>query len=148
MDFFLHGWVQVLHSSEIATWLVLRFLRRCFPQQHSKSGVFLYGQTREGAFALKRDAYQDSCRLLSNPDLGLLTDVTDEVLLAAFDKSAEDEGTSNGARLFYSGDEDDLCVDLSTGPYKPKRYRINDEPLAGDAAARLTRMLQLQENGS
>ncbi|MFE9642177.1 hypothetical protein ACFYOC_24460 [Nocardiopsis alba] len=158
MDFFLHGWIQVLHSSEIATWLVLRFLRRRFPQEHRKSGVFLYGQTREGVFALKRDAYQNSCRLLRDRDpdrdrnrdrgLGLLTDVTNEVFLTALDESAGGDQPSNEMPLFYSADDDDLVTDLSAAPYKPKRYRINDGPLEGDAAARLTQILQLQEHDS
>jgi hypothetical protein len=38
-DFFLHGWIQVLYPSEIATWLTLRFLRSLFPGKHDESGT-------------------------------------------------------------------------------------------------------------
>lgn len=65
-QFFVNGWVQVLYTSEIATWLVLRFLRSLFPRRHNESGVFLYGQVRENVFHLHRDAYEDGCRNLVN----------------------------------------------------------------------------------
>jgi hypothetical protein len=55
-QFFLHGWIQVLYPSEIATWLTLCFLRSLFPHSHDESGVFLYGQSREQDFHLLRDS--------------------------------------------------------------------------------------------
>jgi hypothetical protein len=62
-QFFLKGWVQVLYPSEIATWLTLRFLHSRFPS-HNESGVFLYGQSRETVYHLRRDTYEDGCRSL------------------------------------------------------------------------------------
>ncbi|REF00659.1 hypothetical protein [Thermomonospora umbrina] len=70
IEFFLHGWVQVLHPSEIATWLILRHLRWRHPQSHDRAGVFLYGQTREEIYHLRSDSYEDGCRTLL--ELGLI----------------------------------------------------------------------------
>ena len=63
-QFFLHGWIQVLYPSEIATWLTLRFLRSLFPRRHDESGVFLYGKTRERTSTCSATPIEDSCRNL------------------------------------------------------------------------------------
>ncbi|MFC9939843.1 hypothetical protein [Nocardiopsis alba] len=73
VNFFLEGWIHILHPSEIATWLTLRFLRWQFPGEHEESGVFLYADTREKGFFLKRDAYEDGCAILR--DLRLIRQV-------------------------------------------------------------------------
>ncbi|MBQ1080976.1 hypothetical protein [Nocardiopsis sp. B62] len=73
VNFFLEGWIHVLHPSEIATWLTLRFLRWQVPGEHEESRVFLYADTREKGFFLKRDAYEDGCAMLR--DLGLIRQV-------------------------------------------------------------------------
>lgn len=57
-EFWLNGWLAVLHPSEIATWLMLRHLRHSFPGEHDARGVYVYGQDREDRYSLTRDAYE------------------------------------------------------------------------------------------
>ncbi|WP_143081897.1 hypothetical protein [Streptomyces qinglanensis] len=67
--FFLNGWVQVLHPSEIATWLIFQALSQHFPGKHDDEGNFLVGDVRK-RFGLRRDAYEDARRRLCS--FGLL----------------------------------------------------------------------------
>ncbi|MEU3189475.1 hypothetical protein ABZ686_02270 [Streptomyces sp. NPDC006992] len=64
VDFFLKGWVQVLHPSEVATWLVLLTLSQQMPGSHAASGVYLYANRRMERYGLRRDAYEDACSWL------------------------------------------------------------------------------------
>ena len=58
VEFFLNGWIQVLQPSELATWLMFRDLARRFPREHSADGVYVYGDTRQDEYHLRRDAYE------------------------------------------------------------------------------------------
>lgn len=67
--FFLNGWVQVLHSTEIATWLILRALSQWARKSHAESGVYLYGKAREEDFGMRRNPWEDACQRLLDFDL-------------------------------------------------------------------------------
>ncbi|MFD6949869.1 hypothetical protein A6A08_21385 [Nocardiopsis sp. TSRI0078] len=126
-EFFTSGWINALTPSEIATWLALRFLKWWMPTSHDQRGVFLYGQTRETYFGLKKDAYQDSCRVLVR--LGLLEDVTDAPALG--EESADPTPFDQAPTLSLA------FADLAgkatrEGPYKPKRFKFTDDRLADD----------------
>ncbi len=74
VDFFLQGWVHVLSSAEIATYLMLSDLQAQFPR--ANSGVFLTEPRREAMYGLSRDVYESHralrsyglVQLLSNPN--------------------------------------------------------------------------------
>lgn len=122
--FFTNGWINALNPTEIATWLVLRFLKARFPNSHHQRGVFLYGQTREEVFGLKKDAYQDACRLLV--DVGLLERILDLEL------PLEEVTDANGMLLpFATPDLDEYAT--YEGPHKPHRYRFTDEGLSANS---------------
>jgi hypothetical protein len=69
VEFFLNGWIHVLQPSEIATWLMFRDLANRFPGVHAEDGVYIFGDTREEQYGLKRDAYEGHAMLRA---LGLL----------------------------------------------------------------------------
>ncbi|MGH3441947.1 MAG: hypothetical protein ACRDUY_07865 [Nitriliruptorales bacterium] len=69
VQFFLNGWVHVLQPTEIATWLMFRHLAIRYPGEHAEHGVYVYGDTREDEYGLKRDAYEGHAMLR---ELGLL----------------------------------------------------------------------------
>jgi hypothetical protein len=124
-QFFLHGWIQVLYPSEIATWLTLRFLHSLFPRRHDESGVFLYGQTREESFHLLRDTYEDGCRNLL--EFGLIRHAVPMRPVDAGEVEIPD-----WARLFTMATQ----VDENGGVrYQPNRYQLTDKGLDSDALA-------------
>lgn len=126
-QFFLHGWIQVLYPSEIATWLTLRFLRSLFPHSHDESGVFLYGQTREENFHLHRDTYEDGCRNLL--EFGLIR--------YAQPMRPTAEGASERVdmvRLFMTATAHLPEADENGRvQYQPNRYQLTDKGLDSDA---------------
>lgn len=127
-EFFTSGWINALSPSEIATWLALRALKSRLPGSHDRRGVFLYAQTRIETFGLKKDTYQDSCRMLVR--LGLLEDVTDDPDPAQDDDVPATEPDQPPA-LFLSAA--DLAEEETyEGPYKPKRYKFTDKRLNDD----------------
>ncbi|MFF7249975.1 hypothetical protein ACFZBU_39505 [Embleya sp. NPDC008237] len=124
-DFFLHGWVHVLSPSEIVTWLVLRLLRKRFPDSHDESGVFLYADAREGQFGLKRDAYEDGCAMLQR--LGLIRRASKHTALEALTWETLYQQPNRPQR------------------YEPYRYQLTDEGLAQDAMASCLKVLVLEK---
>jgi hypothetical protein len=117
-DFFLKGWVQVLHPSEIATWLILRDLSQYAPTTHADEGVYLYAKKRAEDFGLKRDAWEDSCRMLRG--LGLIR----------FYRPGDPEDSASG---FLGSGWGDLLAQQSRDRYEPHRYQMTDQGLAKDA---------------
>jgi hypothetical protein len=55
--FFTNLWVFALTDAEIATYLVLSFLRARFPTRHEETGVYVHMDAREDVFGLTRYAY-------------------------------------------------------------------------------------------
>jgi hypothetical protein len=125
-QFFLHGWIQVLYPSELATWLTLRFLRSLFPHSHDESGVFLYGQTREEDFHLLRDTYEDSCRNLL--EFGLIRHAQPMRPTAEGASEAADM-----ARLFMMAAQLPEVDENGRVRYQPNRYQLTDRGLDFDA---------------
>jgi hypothetical protein len=131
-QFFLHGWVQVLYPSEIATWLTLRYLRSRYPRSHNESGVFLYGQPRETVFHLLRDTYEDGCRSLL--EYGLIRRAQ------PMRPAAESEpGPTDWARLFMMAGQADQNGQIR---YQPNRYQLTDQGLNSSAYAKTMTSLQ------
>jgi hypothetical protein len=125
---FLHGWIQVLYPSEIATWLTLRFLRSVFPHSHDESGVFLFGQTREENFHLLRDTYEDGCRNLL--EFGLIRHAQPMRPTAEGASEAADM-----ARLFMMAAHLPEVDENGRMRYQPNRYQLTDNGLENDALA-------------
>lgn len=135
-EFFLHGWVQVLYPSEIATWLTLRFLRSCFPRRHDESGVFLYGQTREEYFHLLRDTYEDGCQTLLR--LGLIRPAQPMSPTIGGEPEAPDTASPFGILTeLLEVDEHDRVR------YQPNRYQLTDDGLNQDAFSVSTKEFRL-----
>ena len=127
-QFFLHGWIQVLYPSEIATWLTLRFLHSLFPHSHDETGVFLYGKTREELFHLRRDTYEDSCHNL----------LEFELIRHAQPMQPTAEGALEAAdmlRLFMMAAlmPKVKVDDNGRVRYQPHRYQLTDRGLDFDA---------------
>lgn len=57
-SFWLNGWLWALTNSEIAAYLMFRWLAAAFPAEHQAAGVYIYGEDREAHFGLGRDAYE------------------------------------------------------------------------------------------
>jgi hypothetical protein len=128
-DFFLKDWIQVLNPSEIATWLILRWLSQWAPRKHVISGVFLTTGPRMQAFGLRDDAWEDGCRRLlefglirhAEPPEGLeaaVNAIADPVIKAHF---------SQPTRVRQ--------------PYEPHFWQMTDDGLAKDAVQTLDREL-------
>ncbi|UZI33477.1 hypothetical protein [Streptomyces sp. VB1] len=64
VNFFLNGWVQVLNSSEVATWLALRMLSKWARDKHLATGIYAHGELRSKTFGLRRDTWEDGCQRL------------------------------------------------------------------------------------
>lgn len=125
-QFFVHGWIQVLYASEIATWLTLRFLQSLFPHSHDESGVFLYGKTREENFHLLRDAYQDSCRNLLEFEL-----IRHSQPMPPTAEGAVEAGEM--ARAFMMAAHLPEVDENGRVQYQPNRYQLTDRGLDFDA---------------
>lgn len=132
-DFFLRGWIQVLNPSEVATWLILRWLRKWAPKKHHTSGVFLTRQPRMQAFGLRDDAWEDGCQRLL--EFGLI-------------RHAEPPETENAAE---GSDTDPVTRALFSQPtrvrqlYEPHLWQVTDGGLAKDAVETLDRELTLRK---
>ena len=124
-EFFLHGWIQVLYSSEIATWLTLRFLRSVFQRRHDESGVFLYGQTREEYFRLFRDTYEGSCRNLL--EFGLIRHAQ------PMSRAAEETPKVPGMASLFMAARLPEVDENGRVRYEPYRYQLTDKGLDHDA---------------
>jgi hypothetical protein len=58
VDFFLNGWVHVLHPSETTAWLMFRYLAWCYPREHDAHGNYVSGDRLVEDFGLNREAYE------------------------------------------------------------------------------------------
>ncbi len=128
-DFFLKGWIQVLNPSEIATWLILRWMSHWAPRKHRMSGVFLTTRSRMQAFGLRDDAWEDGCQRLL--EFGLIRHAEPpEGLKAAVDAIA-----------------DPVIKALFSQPtrvrqaYEPHYWQMTDDGLDKDAVQTLDREL-------
>jgi hypothetical protein len=125
-DFFLRGWVQVLQPSEVATWLVLQWLAQTMPRKHDESGVYLYADTRNNYFRLRRDSYEDACNRLL--EFGLVRYARPGRTVA---ESSPEPQSSSGVNAALA------AAFFNPGPradrYEPDRYQVTDEGLAQDA---------------
>ncbi|MCX2178963.1 hypothetical protein KV205_00175 [Streptomyces sp. SKN60] len=128
-DFFLKGWIQVLNPSEIATWLILRWMSQWAPKKHRMSGIFLTTRPRMQAFGLRDDAWEDGCQRLlefgltrhAEPPEGLkaaVDAIADPVIKALF---------SQPTRVRQA--------------YEPHYWQMTDDGLAKDAVQTLDREL-------
>ncbi|MFE7759276.1 hypothetical protein [Streptomyces sp. NPDC057429] len=121
IDFLLQGWVQVLHPSEIFTWLSFRLLSAHFPARHRLSGNYLYAKKREH-FHLLRDSWEDSCQTLV--EFGLLRRMPTIAEAAAARATQGIFGSLFPQPGGLGGRED---------RYEPYRYQLTDKGLAADA---------------
>ncbi|MFF9922773.1 hypothetical protein ACF1HG_35275 [Streptomyces globisporus] len=131
-DFFLNGWIQVLSPSEVATWIVLRFMSQWAPRKHHSKGVFLTTRTRMEAFGLRDDAWEDGCQRLRG--LGLIRHATEPPEVEA--------GSDPVAKALFS---QPIHV---RQPYEPHRWQMTDEGLAKDAVQALDRELVLEQQAA
>ncbi|MFD9374191.1 hypothetical protein ACFWBH_01405 [Streptomyces sp. NPDC059999] len=128
-NFFLQGWVQVLNPSEVATWLVLRVLSQWARKEHAKTGVYLYGKSRLEDFGLRRDAWEDGCRLLC--DLKLIRHGRETAL----------DSTAGAFDIF------NWFAREGRERYEPYRWQVTDAGLAENAVKACTRELTLRKKG-
>ncbi|GAA3122887.1 hypothetical protein GCM10020254_82490 [Streptomyces goshikiensis] len=126
-EFFLNGWVQVLNSSEIATWLILRGLSQWARDTHATSGVYLYGRPRLEDFGLRRDAWEDGCQRLR--EFGLIRHARNAPL------DSEPKGM----------DIVDVLAHGRRKQYEPYTWQVTDVGLAEDAVKVCTRELTLRQ---
>jgi hypothetical protein len=116
-SFWLNGWLWALTNSEIAAYLMFRFLATAFPGEHRAAGVYIYGEDREGHFGLRRDAYES------------------HILLDAFgllEQQASPERDENNRIVGYKAGE----------RYEALRFKLTDEGLAEDAVASVMARLE------
>ena len=150
VSFFKRGWIQVLSSTEVATWLILRWLSQRMPDKHADTGVYLYAKGRE-QFALNRDAWEDSCNRLREFKLiryaGDAAPPQAVAGTATADRAAQpvletgwgmDQATLLEAENFFAqpGEADDR--------YEPNHYQMSDEGLDRDALDVLKTEFQLR----
>lgn len=58
VEFFTDGWIHILSSSEIATYLMLWNVASNHPDEHDEKGVFVTEKARSGHYTLSRDVYE------------------------------------------------------------------------------------------
>lgn len=58
--FFINLWVFALTDTQLATYLLLAFLRHQFPSRHTEQGVFLTAEDREKIFRITRAAWRST----------------------------------------------------------------------------------------
>ncbi|MGC9443109.1 hypothetical protein [Streptomyces sp. WG5] len=137
VDFFLRGWIQLLQPSEVATWLVLRWLAQTMPKKHIESGVYLYANARNDYLRLRRDSYEDACNRLL--EFGLVRYARPGTVDGAEPQSA----SSLSAAL--------TTVFLNTRTrgdrYEPDRYQVTDEGLTQNALEKCLKESLLREKG-
>lgn len=111
-EFFTNLWVWVLSDVEIATYLMLRFVRAHRSRKHEEAGVFVTSGWRETLFRLHRSTWRSADMLYR---------------LRLVDKMP---ATGRTFRTGKVGDPKKLAKDAK----KPVvRYKINDEALQADA---------------
>ncbi|MFJ8982617.1 hypothetical protein [Streptomyces sp. NPDC102282] len=130
--FFLNGWAQVLNPSEVATWLVFKWLSRWAEKNHRKSGVYLHGERRTKMFGLRRDAWEDGCQRLR--DFGLIR-------FARTVSQAEDARSLEADNSYFS---DELVIS-SRKRYEPYRYQVTDRGLEENAVKVCKRELTFRQ---
>ncbi|MEU8977645.1 hypothetical protein [Streptomyces sp. NPDC048309] len=139
-EFFLHGWIQVLQPSEVATWMILRWLAQTFSRVYAKSGAYLYANTRLGYFRLRRDSYEDACNRLC--DFGLLRDAKEGPAASSGPRPLSGWGPTPAL-------EAERFLDFSqpTRPdrHEPDHYQVTDEGLGQDAAEKCYKELLLRQ---
>jgi hypothetical protein len=132
-DFFLKGWIQVLNTSEVATWLILRTMSQWASKKHHTSGVFLTTRPRMQWFGLRDDAWEDGCQRLL--EFGLIRHAEPPESKNA----AEGAGTDPLMKMLFSQPTH------VRQPYEPHFWQITDEGLAKDAAQKLDQELTLRQ---
>ncbi|MEU1755119.1 hypothetical protein ABZ436_21035 [Micromonospora matsumotoense] len=111
-EFFTSMWVWVLSDAEIATYLMLRFVRSHRPRKHEESGVFVTSGWRETLFRLHRSTWRSA-------DMLYRLRLVDKIPAAG--------------RTFRTGKVGDPKK-LAKDARKPVvRYKINDEALQAKA---------------
>ncbi|MFE5619063.1 hypothetical protein [Streptomyces sp. NPDC056524] len=140
VEFFLHGWIQVLQPAEVATWMILRWLAQTYPGKHSQTGVYLYAKHRTGWFRLRRDSYEDACnRLLS---FGLIQNARADF--------ANSSGSGPSRKLGSQDEADAFLMTFSqparTDVHEPNRYQVTNNGLAEDAVTTCNRELLLRQH--
>ncbi|MER6274307.1 hypothetical protein ACFY0B_43760 [Streptomyces sp. NPDC001797] len=128
-DFFLNGWIQVLHPSEVATWLILRSLSQWARNQHTESGVYLYGRARQEEFGMQRNSWEDACQRLR--DFGLIRHAHSGDL----DSDPDKLGNQMADWWAREGRE----------RYEPYRWQVTDRGLTKDALKICMRELTLRQ---
>ena len=119
-EFFTNLWVWVLSDTEIATYLMLQFIRARRPRKHEQFGVFITSHWRETLFRLHRSTWRSA-------------DMLHRLRLV-------DKQPSTG-RTFRTGKLGDPKK-LAAGARKPVvRYKLNDEALLADALSTAWRVL-------
>ncbi|MFB4288341.1 hypothetical protein ACBI99_11925 [Nonomuraea sp. ATR24] len=58
--FFTNLWVFALTDTELATFLLLSFLRSSFPQRHAEDGIFLTAEMRKEIFRITRTTWRSA----------------------------------------------------------------------------------------
>ncbi|MFF5655158.1 hypothetical protein [[Kitasatospora] papulosa] len=130
--FFLNGWAQVLNPSEVATWLVFRWLSKWAKKNHLKSGVYLHGERRMKTFGLRRDAWEDGCQRLR--DFGLIR----------FARTVSQAEATRPLKADNSYLSDELVIS-SRERYEPYRYQVTDRGLEEDAVKVCKRELTFRQ---
>ncbi|MEV4708673.1 hypothetical protein [Actinoplanes sp. NPDC049316] len=111
-EFFTNLWVWVLSDAEIATYLMLRYMRARRPRTHEESGVFVTSGYRETLFRLHRSTWRSA-------DMLYRLRLVDKIPAAG--------------RTFRTGKVGDPKK-LAENARKPVvRYKINDEALQANA---------------
>lgn len=138
-EFFLHGWVQVLQPSEVATWMILRWLAQTFPRKHAESGVYLYAKARTGWFRLRRDSYEDACNRLC--DFGLIQYARADFAVRSGSGPLPGWGPEPEAQQFFMNFSQPTRLDI----HEPDRYQVTDEGLGKDALETCNKELLLRQ---
>jgi hypothetical protein len=127
VDFFLRGWVQVLHPSEVATWLIMQWLAQTLPGKHVQSGVYLYANTRKDYLRLRRDSYEDACNRLL--EFGLLRYAQPGApVISELPSTVSPALRAELAATFFS-------QPARSDHYEPDRYQVANDGLTQDALA-------------
>ncbi|KDN78311.1 hypothetical protein DF19_39995 [Streptomyces olindensis] len=141
VDFFLRGWIQVLQPSEVATWMILRWLAQTYTKVYAESGAYLYANDRLGAFRLRRDSYEDACNRLC--EFGLLRDADMGPASSPGGKSLSGWGPAPaqvGAQEFL------FSHPARPDRHEPDHYRLADEGLGQDATDKCYKELLLRKH--
>lgn len=128
-DFFLNGWIQVLHPSEVATWLILRSLSQWARDQHTESGVYLYGKDRKEGFGMQRNSWEDACQRLRDFDL----------IRYAHSGDLDSDPDKLGNQMA------DWWAREGRDRYEPYRWQVTDRGLSKDALKVCMRELTLRQ---